>query len=259
MHEQRDSKPSATNAPQRNTLGSPDDRGTRLADVITPNGELAASIPISTGSEGFNGLIAELPGRLPPRPTHPLGPSSGSGNNTISRIVERFPEIANGKVVTFPKATMFVADFVKSTQLVRELEARGISPIQHFNKILNKICAPINRYDGYIIGYHGDNVHSVFLGDGAINRASKTALCILQLWKHEDSPLTPKLRIGLARGNVEAGLLGATQDKRLEVIGSAVNEAFCAARGDVGIEHGSGEARIFFGPSLCNSQRHKAA
>lgn len=119
MYDQRDSKPSATNAPQRNTPGSPDNRGIRLADVITPNGELAASIPISTGPESLNRLIAELPGRLPPCPRHPLGPSSDSGNNTISRIVERFPEIANGKVVTFPKATMFVADFVKSTQLVR--------------------------------------------------------------------------------------------------------------------------------------------
>jgi class 3 adenylate cyclase len=154
---------------------------------------------------------------------------------------------------------MFVADFVKSTQLVRELEGRGISPIEHFNGILNKICEPINQYDGYIIGYHGDNVHAVFLGVGAINRACKTAVCILNLWKHENSPLTPNLRIGLARGPVAAGWLGATQDKRLEVIGSAVNEAFSAASGDIGKEHGSEKARIFFGPSLCSSQRHRAA
>lgn len=150
---------------------------------------------------------------------------------TVSPIVELFPDILEGKVRILENAVLVVTDFVKSTALVRELERQGIGVTTHFNQLLSELCQPIKLHRGYPIGFHGDSVHALFPAASGLTDAHAACFAMGHKWIGKSGGLIPALRIGVAIGRIELGLLGAADDCRIEIMGSAVHAAFRAASG----------------------------
>ena len=180
-------------------------------------------------------------------------------SEVISRIVEQFPDILDGKVRIIEDAVVFVVDCVHSTELVAFLEHANRSSLEHFNGILSGITGPIKQYGGYPIGFHGDSVHALFLGQTAIQHAQLTAHQLINSWVANSDPLTPAIRIGVAKGRVEIGLLGAEGDRRIEPMGCSVNEAFHAANGSGRAVYAHPRVRVILGESLQHNQSRIAA
>jgi hypothetical protein len=148
-----------------------------------------------------------------------------------SKIVELYPDILEGRVRILENAVLVVTDFVKSTALVRELEHQGIGVTTHFNQLLSELCQPIKLHRGYPIGFHGDSVHALFPAASGLTDAHAACFAMGHNWMAKTGGLIPALRIGVAIGRIELGLLGAADDCRIEIMGSAVHAAFRAASG----------------------------
>jgi len=171
-------------------------------------------------------------------------------SGTLSPIVELFPDILEGKVRILENAVLVVTDFVKSTALVRELERQGIGVTTHFNQLLSELCQPIKLHGGYPIGFHGDSVHALFPAASGLMDAHAACFAMGHNWMAKSGGLIPTLRIGVAMGRIELGLLGAADDRRIEIMGSTVNAAFRAASGHGYLRCHHPMAQLFLTESL---------
>lgn len=219
----------------------------RLVSALDPRGRSLGQIDV--------GLLDITDNYLPRSPLidgirAQLKQIASKKDEVISRIVERFPDILDGKVRVLENTVVLVVDFVRSTELIQELERANKSQMKHFNGLFSAITAPIKDQNGYPIGFHGDSVHALFLGEQGLRDAQVATQQIVRSWVFKCDPMTPNLRIGLAQGRVELGLLGASGDRRIEPMGSPVNEAFRAASGIGSALSSPPNVRVFLGDSI---------
>lgn len=128
-------------------------------------------------------------------------------------------------VCTLRDAGIVVVDLVDSASLVKGIETQGSGIAHRIAALFEPICHYFEEAGGLTVERQGDSVHFVF-SDCSLLSLCKLASALVA------KNLTAEVRVGLTIGNCELVRLTTSRASHLQLLGSAVNDAFRAASGE---------------------------
>ena len=190
--------------------------------------------------QAIGGLCAQVAngdfeGRVETRAKNEIGDLARTVNQMVGGLRERFEltkyvskgtigAIADGQTTERVQRTMLFTDVRGFTAYTERMDPDRV--VRALNRVLERQSEIIHEWGGDIDKFVGDEVVSVFSGEGAETRACRAARDIVRLCASKPADFDGlSVGVGAASGRIIQGMIGSERRADFTVIGDSVNVA----------------------------------